>query len=126
VIDDSDDQPTHSGDWKAWLGGDGESRTTEISQTVAIPEDCGATLSFYLRVGSDETTRSTGYDKLTVKIGSTTLDRFTNLDETSGYVKYSYDVSKYAGKTAKVTFTSKEDSELATSFVIDDTALSLY
>jgi Zn-dependent metalloprotease len=125
VIDDSGDQAARSGDYKAWLNGFGETNTSQLSQRVTIPADCYATLSFYLHVGSDETTRSSAYDRLTVKIGSTTLDSFTNLDEASGYTRYSYDVSDYAGETVTITFSGKEDNELATSFLIDDTALSL-
>ena len=44
---------------------------------------------------------------MTVRVGSTTLDRFTNLDKASGFDRYSYDVSNYAGETVKVTFSGK-------------------
>ena len=73
-------QPARSGTWKAWLDGYGSTHTDTLSQSVSVPAGCDATLSFYLHVTSEETT-SSGYDRMTVRVGSTTLDRFTNLDK---------------------------------------------
>jgi Zn-dependent metalloprotease len=42
VIDDSDAMPARSGDWKAWLGGYGQSGTTAFSQKVRVPSGCRA------------------------------------------------------------------------------------
>ena len=92
---------------------------------MSIPAGCGATLSFYLHVDSAETTTSIAYDKLTVKIGSTTLATYSNLNKASGYTLRSFNVSSFAGQTVTVSFTGAEDSSLQTSFVIDDTALNL-
>ena len=92
---------------------------------MSIPAGCGATLSFYLHIDSTETTNSIAYDKLTVKIGSTTLATYSNLNKASGYTLRSFNVSPFAGQTVAVSFTGTEDSSLPTSFVIDDTALNL-
>ena len=89
------------------------------------PAGCGATLSFYLHIDSAETTTSIAYDKLTVRIGSTTLATYSNLNKASGYTLRSFNVSAFAGQTVTVSFTGAEDSSLQTSFVIDDTALNL-
>ena len=86
---------------------------------------CGATLSFYLHIDSAETTTSTAYDKLTVKIGTTTLATYSNLNKAAGYTLRSFNVSAFAGQTVTIGFTGTEDSSLQTSFVIDDTALNL-
>jgi serine protease len=59
-----------------------------------------------------------------VKVGSTTLATFSNLNAASGYTVHSYNVSSLAGQTVKLLFTGTEDSSLQTSFVIDDTALT--
>ena len=92
---------------------------------MSIPAGCGATLSFYLHIDSAETTTSTAYDKLTVKIGTTTLATYSNLNKAAGYTLRSFNVSAFAGQTVTVSFTGTEDSSLQTSFVIDDTALNL-
>jgi Zn-dependent metalloprotease len=125
VIDSSTSQPAHSGSWKAWLDGYGTTHTDTLSQSVSIPAGCGATLSFYLHIDSAETTTITAYDKLTVKIGSTTLATYSNLNKASGYALRSFNVSSFAGQTVTISFSGVEDSSLQTSFVVDDTALNL-
>ncbi len=125
VVDNTASQPAHGGSWKAWLDGYGTTHTDTLSQSVSIPAGCGATLAFYLHIDSAETTSSTAYDKLTVKIGSTTLATYSNLNKASGYTLRSFNVSSFAGQTVTISFTGTEDSSLQTSFVIDDTALNL-
>ena len=125
VIDNTASQPAHSGTWKAWLDGYGSTHTDTLSQSVAIPAGCSATLSFYLHIDSAETTTTTQYDKLTVKAGSTTLATYSNLNKASGYSLKSFNVSSFAGQTVSISFTGTEDSSLQTSFVIDDTGLNL-
>jgi serine protease len=117
-------QPAHSGTWNAWLDGYGSTHTDTLSQSVSIPAGCHATLSFYLHIDTAET-GSTAYDKLTVKAGSTTLATYSNANAASGYTLRSFDVSALAGQTVTVSFGGTEDSSLQTSFVIDDTALTL-
>ncbi len=119
-------EPAHSGVWDAWLDGYGRSHTDTTSQSVTIPSGCSAyTLSFWLHIDTAETTRTTAYDKLTVKLGSTTLATYSNLNKASGYVHHSFNVSGFAGQTVTLTFKGVEDSSLQTSFVIDDTALNV-
>ena len=118
-------EPTHSGTWDAWLDGYGTSHTDTLTQSVTIPSGCHATLSFYLHIDTSETTTSTAYDKLTLKAGSTTLATYSNLNKASGYTLRSFDVSSLAGQTVTVSFSGTEDYSLQTSFVIDDTALTL-
>ena len=72
-----------------------------------------------------ETTSSVAYDKLTVKIGSSTLATYSNLNATGSYALRSFNVSSFAGQTVTVSFTGVEDSSLQTSFVIDDTSLTV-
>jgi Zn-dependent metalloprotease len=125
VIDNSASQAAHAGSWKAWLDGYGTTHTDTLSQSVTIPAGCGATLSFYLHIDSAETTASVPYDKLTVKVGATTLATYSNLNKASGYSLKSFNVSSFAGQTVTIGFTGTEDSSLQTSFVVDDTALTL-
>ena len=114
----------HSGTYFAWLDGYGSTHTDTLSQTVTIPAGCGASLSFYLNIGTAET-GTTAFDKLVLTAGSTTLARFSNLDASNGYAQHTYDLSALAGQTVTVTFTGTEDAGLFTSFLIDDTALTL-
>jgi Zn-dependent metalloprotease len=125
VIDNSASQAAHSGAWKAWLDGYGTTHTDTLSQSVTIPAGCAATLTFYVHIDSAETTTSVQYDKLTVKAGTTTLATYSNLNKASGYSLKSFNVSSLAGQTVTISFTGTEDSSLQTSFVVDDTALTL-
>ncbi|MFC4147252.1 putative Ig domain-containing protein [Micromonospora mangrovi] len=125
VVDNSSSQAAHSGSWKAWLNGYGSTHTDTVSQSVTIPSGCKATLSLWLHIDTAETTTTSQYDKLTVKLGATTLATYSNLNKATGYAQKTFDVSSFAGQTVTLTFTGTEDSSLQTSFVIDDTALTL-
>jgi subtilase family serine protease len=120
----SSGEPTHSGTWDAWLDGYGTTHIDTLSQSVTIPSGCSATLSFYLHIDTSETTTSTQYDKLTVTVGSTTVKTFSNLNHNTGYALQTVPLSGVSG-TVTVKFTGTEDVSLQTSFVIDDTALTL-
>ncbi|MER6026048.1 M1 family aminopeptidase [Streptomyces sp. NPDC001851] len=124
VVTSRSGEAAHGGSSYAWLDGTGSTHTDTLSQSVTIPAGCdAATLTFWLHIDTDETTSSTAYDKLTARIGSTTLATYSNLDENTGYVRKSVDVSAYAGQTVTLSFTGAEDSSLQTSFVLDDIAL---
>ncbi|MGW1596908.1 putative Ig domain-containing protein, partial [Streptomyces sp. NPDC002343] len=124
VITTDSGQPAHGGSYKAWLNGYGSTHTDTLSQSVAIPAGCKATLTFYLHIDTDETTTSTQYDKLTVTAGSKTLATYSNLNAASGYGQKTFDLSSLAGSTVTLKFNGVEDSGLQTSFVVDDTALT--
>ncbi|KUL23933.1 M28 family peptidase [Actinoplanes awajinensis] len=119
------DGAPRTGTRDAWLNGNGSTNTETLSQSVTIPSGCTAyTLSFYLKISTSETTSSTQYDKLTVQVGTTTLQTFSNLNA-SAYTLRSYSLAAFAGQTVTLKFTGVEDSSLKTSFVIDDTALTV-
>jgi serine protease len=118
-------EPAHAGTWDAWLNGYGTSHTDTLSQSVTIPAGCtSSTLSFWLHTNTSETTTTTAYDKLTVKIGATTLATYSNLNKNTGYAQKSFSVGSFAGQTVTISFSGVEDSSLQTSFVVDDTALN--
>jgi subtilase family serine protease len=125
VIGSFSGESAHSGSQFAWLDGYGGTHTDTLSQSVAVPSGCHATLSFWLHIDTSETTTSTQYDKLSVQVGSSTVASFSNLNAASGYQQRTVDVSAFAGQTVTVKFTGTEDSSLQTSFVVDDTALSV-
>ncbi|MCU7728559.1 M4 family metallopeptidase [Actinoplanes sp. KI2] len=114
-----------TGTYFAWLDGYGSSHTDTLSQSVTIPSSASsATLSFYLKITTAETTTSTAYDKLTVKAGSTTLATYSNLNK-AGYTLRTFDLSSLKGQTVSISFSGVEDSSLQTSFQIDDTSLTV-
>ncbi|MFF8594103.1 hydrolase [Streptomyces sp. NPDC015220] len=131
VITDSTGESARSGSYYAWLDGNGTATTDTLSQSVAIPAGCAATLSFYLHVDTAETTTSTAYDTLKAQVLNSsgtvlgTLATYSNLDAAAGYTRRALDLSGYAGQTITVRFTGTEGSKLQTSFVVDDTALDV-
>jgi hypothetical protein len=122
----SSGEPTHGGTWDAWLDGYGTTHTDTLSQSVTLPSGCSSySFTFYLHIDTAETTSSTQYDKLTVKAGSTTLGTYSNLNRASGYSLQTYNLSGFAGQTVTISFSATEDSSLQTSFVVDDTAVTV-
>ncbi len=132
VIDSSTGRPARSGAWKAWLCGYGTTHTDYIYQNVTIPASAtSATLTFWIRIDSAETTTSIAYDTVRVQVSNnggstyTTLATYSNLNKNSTYVQKSFNLLSYAGQTIRVRLYATEDSSLQTSFVVDDTALTV-
>jgi serine protease len=116
-------ETAHSGSHFAWLNGYGTTHTDSATQSITIPAGCHASLSLWLHIDTSET-GTTVYDKLTVKVGGTTLASYSNVNAASGYTNKTFDVSSFAGQTATLSFSGTEDSSLQTSFVIDDVAVN--
>jgi hypothetical protein len=121
-----------TGFWYAWLNGYGSANTDYVYQTVTIPSNAtSATLTFFLKVDTSETTTTTASDTLTLTVRDSnnavlkTLATYSNLNRTTGYVSKSFDLLAYRGRTIRVYFLGREDSTLQTSFAIDDTALKV-
>ncbi|HEX8722098.1 MAG TPA: S8 family peptidase [Pyrinomonadaceae bacterium] len=121
-----------SGFWYAWLNGYGSANTDFVYQQVTIPANAtSATLSFYLKVDTSETSSTTAYDTLTLTVRDSnnavlkTLATYSNLNRSTGYVSKSFDLLAYRGRTIRVYFLGREDSTLQTSFAIDDAALKV-
>jgi Zn-dependent metalloprotease len=116
-------ETAHSGTHFAWLNGYGTTHTDTATQSITIPAGCHASLNLWLHIDTSET-GTTVYDKLTVKIGSTTLATYSNANAASGYANKTFDVSSFAGQTVTLSFSGTEDSALQTSFVLDDVAVN--
>ena len=132
VITNSTGRTPRTGSWYSWLDGYGTSHTDSLYQQVAIPTTATtATLTFYLKIDTAETTTTTAFDTLKVQIRNSsntvlaTLATYSNLNKSSGYLLKTFDVSAYRGQTIRVYFLGVEDGSLQTSFVIDDTALNV-
>ncbi|MEU4394807.1 M4 family metallopeptidase [Kribbella sp. NPDC023855] len=122
-------RPARTGSWKLWLQGNGTTTSENVSQSVSIPATAtSATLSFWIRIDTAETTSSTVYDTAKVQIvdggTTTTLATYSNLNKNTTYTQKTFNVTAYKGKTISVKFLGNEDSSLQTSFVIDDTSLA--
>ena len=131
VVTSSSSRPARTGSWKAWLCGYGSTHTDSAYQTVTIPSTANsATLSFWIRIDSSETTGSIQYDTFRVQVSTnggasyTTLATYSNLNENLSYVQKTFDLTAYRGMSVRVRFHATEDSSLQTSFVVDDTALN--
>jgi subtilase family serine protease len=124
----TDGAHSHSGAGYAWLDGYSTTHTDTLAQTVTVPTGCHAVLSYYLWISSADTT---GVVHDTLKLTATasgvvsTVQSFSNVNRGTGYVLRSVDLSAYAGKTVTLKWTGYQNSTLATSFFIDDTALNL-
>ncbi|MET7883142.1 hydrolase [Streptomyces avermitilis] len=132
VITNSSGEVARTGSYYAWLDGYGSARTDTLSQSVTIPSGCTtATLGFYLHVDTAETTTSTAYDTLKAQVLNSsgtvlsTLATFSNLNAASGFTQRSFSLASYAGQSVTIKFTGTEGSTLQTSFVLDDTALTV-
>jgi hypothetical protein len=132
VVSNSTSEPPRTGSWDAWLDGYGTTHSDTLAQTVTLPSGCGSyALSFWLHIDTAETSTTTAYDTLKVQVlnGSgtvlATLATYTNLNAATGYAQRSFDLSPYQGQSVTVKFTGSEDSQLQTSFVLDDAALTL-
>jgi subtilisin family serine protease len=129
VITNSTGQTPRTGSFYAWLDGYGTTHTDSLFQQITIPSGVNsATLSFWLKINTAETTTTTQFDRLQVQIRNssntvlTTLATYSNLNATSGYTLKTFDVSAFRGQTVRIYFLGTEDSSLQTSFVIDDTS----
>jgi hypothetical protein len=120
-----------TGSFKATLGGS-SSTLTSLSQEVLLPSSfCQAELSFWMKI---DTLDSLPNDSLTVTVRDTSgavlvsAAQFSNLEPGfSGYaqVRLTLPLGAYAGSTVRIQLDSQEDGANATSFFIDDTALTL-
>lgn len=129
AITSSSSKPAHGGTWKAWLGGNGRTSTENLTQTVTIPATAtAANLSYWIRTDTAES-GSTAYDTLKVQIVvggvTTTLKTFSNVGTSSTYAQFTHSLLAQKGKAVTVKFLTSEDSSLQTSFVVDDTAVSV-
>ena len=129
VITNSTGQTPRTGSWYAWLDGYGTTHTDSLYQQITIPSTVtSATLSFWLKINTAETTTTTAFDTLNVQVRNTsntvlsTLATYSNLNASTGYVQKTFNLTSFKGQTIRVYFLGVEDSSLQTSFVIDDTS----
>ncbi len=130
VITSDASQPARTGSWKAWMNGYGTAHTDTVYQQVAIPSTVtSATLKFWLKVSSNETTTTSAYDTLQVQVRSSTgavlatLATYSNLNKGTTFLEKTFNLSAYKGQTVRIHFVGVEGSTVATSFIVDDVTL---
>jgi hypothetical protein len=117
--------------WSVKTGTDADASTINLQSTTpttiasldALPAPSSLP-SNWLHIDTAET-GTTAYDTLTVKVGGTTLASYSNTNAASGYARHTVSLTAYIGQTIAVTFTGSEDYTQQTSFVLDDTALTV-
>lgn len=108
----------------AELDGYGTRHTDDIARSVSLPAGCTATLTYWLRVDSADTS-STPNDKLVVTVNGKRVQYFSNTNRGPSYVQRRVSLSGYAGQTVEIAWTGTENASRATSFLIDDTAVTI-
>src|SRR5829696_3295437 len=109
VINNSTQRTPRTGSWYAWLDGYGTTHTDSLFQQITIPSTAtSATLSFWLKITTAETTTTTAFDTLRVQIRNSsntvlsTLATYSNLNKTTGYVLKTFDVTAFRGQTVRI------------------------
>ncbi|MEZ0112276.1 hypothetical protein ABH920_006295 [Catenulispora sp. EB89] len=131
INSDLGSEPSHSGNYDAWLDGYGSRHTDTLAQKASIPATCKtATYSFWLHIDTANTSGA-AQDKLALQVLNSsgtvlsTLHTFSNLDANNGYSQFSYNLSPYIGQSISLKFTGTETGNGQTSFVNDDNALNV-
>jgi PKD repeat protein len=132
VVSNNTSEPARTGSWKAWLDGYGAAHTDTLSQAIAPPTGCtNYKFNFYMHVDTAETTTTAKYDTLKLQVLNSsgtvlsTLYTYSNLNANTGYSLHTFNLASYAGQNITLKFTGTEDYTKQTSFVIDDTSVTV-
>ena len=127
VLGSTSGQTAHGGTWYAWLDGYGTHPHRHPQPDRGDPGRAAARrCRFCLHIDSAETTTTTQFDKLTVKIGTDHAGDVLATSTRPPATCCTRSTSRrFAGQTVTLEFTGTEDSSLQTSFVVDDTALNV-
>lgn len=105
-----------------------------LYRTVTIPNNVlsgsNATFVFYANISTAETNNSVAYDKLDIFLNDINSYGYeiniSNINRTSGYVKFEYtlqDIEDFAGKSMTLSFEVDCDGAKPTAFRVDDISL---
>ncbi len=110
----------HTGNWATWLGGD-DDELAYIEQTVTILASAPY-LSYWHIVDSAETV--CGNDVAKIVLGTTEAHVYNlcKSQNTSGWVKYSVDLSAYAGQTVNLRLSVQTNASDGSNLFVDDVA----
>ncbi|UCG23058.1 MAG: S8 family serine peptidase, partial [Chloroflexota bacterium] len=112
----------YNGFWAAWLGG-ANNEIAFVEQTVPIP--AGAPyLTYWHWIDSED---DCGWDHGIVVIDGDTIADFYDLcvaQDTGGWVRYSADLSPWAGQTVAVQIRIQNDNLYVSNLFVDDVAFT--
>lgn len=125
ILDDTPNPPPHTGNWKAWLGGDNLIQET-LWQTFTVPPDVlSLQISYWRWIDTFETSHP--FDTLEVQLRDAagtplqTLEILTDGDAASGWQQSVLTITPaYAGQTLQLAFVAQTDDSNPTSFFLDD------
>jgi subtilisin family serine protease len=124
--------PSHSGRHHATIGGGKPQSFHLSSETVTIPTTVSrAELSFYLWIVTKGNMKKID-DTMTVEIRNAsgavleTLGTFSNLDANATYTQRRFDISRYRGKSIRISFTGVQSQGPPTWFLLDDVAVNVW
>ena len=111
-----------TGTWRALLGGNGTGETESVTQSVTIPSGCTASLTYYLRVTTSETSHP--FDYFRAQVNGVTLQEYNDINAGASYVLRTLDLSAYAGQMISLRLLSVDDGSIQTSFWLDDVSIT--
>jgi hypothetical protein len=117
----------HSGTGYSVLGFYNNASGSEY-QTVSIPANHAANLTFWLNITTSESL-STAYDFLYAEVRSTsgallgTLATYSNRNA-GAYSQRAFSLASWRGQTVRVQFRATTDGSLTTAFRVDDVSLT--
>src|ERR1043166_2064490 len=126
----------HLGAWDGYVGNSTNS-IGSLFQVFSVPPCAGiATVTFYLNVGSSETTTTTKFDVMDVNFRTYSPDTviaklgtFSNLDKAANGVytvrQFTYDLTAYRSQQILLQFYATNDLSNTTIFRIDDVTVAV-
>lgn len=135
IISNSPQEPPHSGQWDAWLGGHTQPQTDTLEQLVTFPTYIVGmpVFSFFLHIDTQQHTNQV-VDTLTVQLIDPNIGRvvwslptFSNRNARPGYmyVRGAYRTTAFSGKTLLLRLTARQATNVPTNFVVDDFSLTI-
>ena len=121
ILSTSNQVVTHAGSWAGWLGGD-NNEVAVLEQMVTIPANV-TTLSYWFRMKSDED--DCIYDYGGVVVDGQIVDQVALCKPQTQefFQRRTVDLSAFAGKTVRLQLRAETDSNLTSSFYVDDVTL---
>ena len=108
----------HSGTHSLHLGST-TSSTDSATQSFLVPAT--GSLTWWTRMTTTDTS-GTAHDRLTVRLGNSTVATSTNTGATATWQSSTVSLAAYAGQTVTLTFTATGDATSPTTFWVDDVA----
>ena len=127
IVDNSAGNKIYSGSWSAWLGG-ADNETSNVWQSVAIsPTAVSATLTYYYRLLSNETSGNCIYDYgylLINGVNQTTYPLCSDNNMTD-FAQATFDLSAHIGTTVEIRFRVMTDGSATSSMHVDEVVLEV-